>query len=77
MSDIVCAMCGEPWDAYGVYHGDMTSDEAERFLAGEGCPACEFGTIQSAAGDAWAAAESELEWSDDDPMRILDRRGLL
>ena len=77
MSDILCAVCGEPWDAYGVYHGDMTPDEAERFLAGEGCPACEFGAIPSAAGDAWAAAESELEWSDDDPMRILDRRGLL
>ena len=56
---------------------DMTPDEEERFLAGEGCPACVFGAIPSAAGDPLAAAESEMDWSDDDPMRILDRRGLL
>jgi hypothetical protein len=77
MSDILCSVCGEPWDAYGVHHGDMTTDEAERFLSGEGCPACEFGAIPSSGGDVWIAAESELEWSDDDPMDILDRRGLL
>ena len=77
MSDILCAVCGEPWDAYGVGHGDMTPEEAERFLAGVGCPVCECGAISSPAGDPWAAAESELEWSDDDPMDILDRRGLL
>ena len=77
MSDILCAVCGEPWDAYGVQHGDMTPDEAARFLAGAGCPACVFAAIPSPGGDPLAAAESELEWSDDDPMRILDRRGLL
>jgi len=76
MSDIVCSVCGEPWDAYGVRHGDMTPEEAERFLGGEGCPACEFGAIATSAGDPWIAAESELEWSDDDPLDILDRRGL-
>ena len=77
MSDILCSVCGEPWDAYGVGHGDMTPDEKERFLAGRGCPACVFGAIPSSGGDPLAAAESEMEWSDDDPMRILDRRGLL
>ena len=45
MSDIVCAICGEPWDAYGVCHGDMSPDEAKLFLAGEGCPSCGFGTL--------------------------------
>ena len=34
MGDIYCAVCGEPWDAYGVYHGDMTEEEKENFLAG-------------------------------------------
>lgn len=43
MSDISCAKCGEPWDAYGVSHGDMEPEEAERFLNGEGCPSCRFG----------------------------------
>lgn len=42
--DIECALCGEPWDAWGVHHHeDMTKAEARRFLKGEGCPACKFG----------------------------------
>lgn len=44
MSDITCAKCGEPWDSYGVRNGDMTPGERKRFLAGEGCPCCRFGT---------------------------------
>jgi len=40
MGDVHCAKCGEPWDAYGVRHGDMTPEEAKRFWAGEGCPCC-------------------------------------
>ena len=42
--DIKCAKCHEPWDAYGVRHGDMTPEESRRFLKGEGCPGCNFGT---------------------------------
>ena len=44
MSDIYCAKCGEPWDAYGVRHGDMEPLEARKFLASKGCPCCGFGT---------------------------------
>lgn len=44
MSDIYCAKCGEPWDAYGVRHGDMEPNEAEKFRRGQGCPCCGFGT---------------------------------
>ena len=44
MGDINCAKCGEPWDAYGVRNGDMTEEEAKKFLAGEGCPGCGFGS---------------------------------
>jgi hypothetical protein len=43
MGDIICRKCGEPWDAYGVFHGDMTPEERRRFLRGEGCPICDFG----------------------------------
>ena len=43
MSDIYCALCGEPWDAYGVTHGDMEKWEASKFRKGEGCPSCDFG----------------------------------
>lgn len=47
--DIRCPKCGEPWDAYGITHakgeGDLTMTEVNRFLRGEGCPSCHFGTI--------------------------------
>ena len=52
MSDVLCAKCGEPWESYslqkGIYEsgeGDLTKVEAERFLRGEGCPSCAFGTL--------------------------------
>ncbi|MCR6692505.1 MAG: hypothetical protein MRT15_08945 [archaeon YNP-LCB-003-016] len=44
--DYYCSVCGEPWDAYGVRValkggvGDMTREEAERFMKGLGCPCC-------------------------------------
>lgn len=44
MGDILCAKCGEPWDSYGVRHGDMEASAAARFNKGEGCPSCRFGT---------------------------------
>ena len=105
MSDILCSICDEPWDAYGVRHGDMTPDEAKMFLAGEGCPSCGFGNTcprcegtgmepygggpegepcaecggsgRPVGGDPFGAAESELDWSDEDPILILQRRGLM
>lgn len=38
--DILCVKCGEPWDAYGVSHGDMIAWEADMLRRGIGCPAC-------------------------------------
>jgi uncharacterized protein YbaR (Trm112 family) len=38
--DILCVKCGEPWDAYGVNHGDMIAWEADMLRRGIGCPAC-------------------------------------
>ena len=45
--DFSCSVCGEPWDAYGVRlslngspAGDMTKEEAEKFIQGKGCPSC-------------------------------------
>ena len=40
MADIRCRVCGEPWDSYGVYHGDMDDEGRQIFLAGKGCPCC-------------------------------------
>ncbi len=39
--DIKCVVCGEPWDSYGVEHGDMEWWQAQLFRAGAGCPSCE------------------------------------
>lgn len=44
MGDIKCAKCAEPWDAYGVDHGDMTCMGAHKFHHGQGCPSCHWGT---------------------------------
>lgn len=38
--DIICRKCGEPWDAYGARHGDMTPGEYRAFIRGDGCPCC-------------------------------------
>jgi len=38
--DIKCVVCGEPWDAYCVRHGDMLHWEAKLFRQGAGCPSC-------------------------------------
>lgn len=40
MADIKCAICGEPWDAYGARHGDMAPWEFQLFKKGAGCPCC-------------------------------------
>jgi hypothetical protein len=41
MPDILCAICSEPWDYYGVNSGDMNKWEAVLFKLGTGCPCCE------------------------------------
>lgn len=40
IGDITCKVCGEPYDAFGVYHGDMSPAEKTQFLRGKGCPSC-------------------------------------
>lgn len=44
MGDIYCAKCNEPYDAYHVYN-HMSHREKTKFLAGNGCDACRFGTV--------------------------------
>lgn len=41
MADVLCRVCGEPWDAWGANHGDMKWWEYDLFRAGKGCPSCE------------------------------------
>lgn len=67
MSDIRCVVCGEPWNAYGVSHGDMCTWEAKLFRLGAGCPSCE-GTP-----NGWEPKSIfDVENGDEDPIsRIM------
>lgn len=74
MSDILCAVCSEPWDQYGITRGDMTPWEAELFRKGAGCPCCEG----IAPRGAEAALEDHLrsvvmESEDPDSFTLLHR----
>ena len=70
MGDIYCAVCGEPWDAYGVYHGDMTEEEKENFLAGRGCPVCK-GRKPRDINNLVKFLLSVTDGTDEDPVDIL------
>ena len=76
--DLYCARCGEPWDAYGVRHGDLTDEERELFLKGEGCPSCWgeevvsrpfraelMATLHEVLGDDLDGLAAELEDAED------------
>jgi hypothetical protein len=49
MGDLICVKCGELWDSFGITYakgeGDLTMEEVRRFMKGEGCPGCGFGTL--------------------------------
>lgn len=63
MSDIKCVKCGEPWDSYGVNHGDMLPWESKLFKAGAGCPSCE------GVSNGWTPTSVfDIDNGDEDPM---------
>lgn len=39
-NDINCAVCGEPFNQWGLNHGDMKAWETDLFKKGAGCPCC-------------------------------------
>ena len=52
MSDLYCQRCDEPYDVCHVGGGDMDAETedwdgdrkpSQRFISGEGCPACDWG----------------------------------
>ncbi|MDX1421566.1 MAG: hypothetical protein R3322_00410 [Kiloniellales bacterium] len=71
MSDMLCVVCNEPWDAYGARHGDMAKWEYELFRKGAGCPCCEGdrpeGLDESEAAEA-ALRQQIFEPTDDDEV---------
>ena len=42
--DVYCQKCGEPWDVFSLHDiEEETPGGRDRFLNGEGCPACDWG----------------------------------
>ena len=39
VGDIICAVCGEPWDYYELRH-EMCGDVMRMVMRGVGCPCC-------------------------------------
>lgn len=72
MSDIRCAVCGEPWDQWGANHGDMKWWEYDLFKAGAGCSACEGDTgqhqnVEVEDGDALVEHVRSIVMNAEDP----------
>jgi hypothetical protein len=69
--DVICAQCGEPFDYYGIYHGDFEKEDIEPFLRGEHCPCCK-GYPERRTGEYWDEHFSSLLEATDDPDAVLD-----
>lgn len=72
MGDIICRICGEPWDAYGVRNGDMDGAEAKDFLAGRDCPCCGFGKKATGRTHEDQFLSNLTEETDEDPIMLLN-----
>jgi hypothetical protein len=71
MGDMICKVCGEPWDAYGVRH-DFTAAERTFFLNGKGCPCCK-GKSDKPKPDIETVVWSHVNNQDTDPLETIDR----
>lgn len=60
--DVKCLICGEPWDYWGLYHGDVQAWEADAIRDGRGCPAC-----HGHSDEGYQPTRlSDFEWGDED-----------
>jgi hypothetical protein len=70
MGDIRCRVCGEPWEAYYVFH-EMTAEERKDFLAGKHCPSCKNKPVQLHSYN-YEFLQDLADNTDRDPMEILE-----
>ena len=84
MGDIICKVCGEPWDAYAVYEslridgdGDMSMKEAKMLTGGRGCPSCKGkrpkGADKKKLEEEFLSSITDSENTDEDPVEVLSR----
>ena len=75
--DVTCAQCGEPWEYYGIDHGDFEPEDIEPFLKGECCPCCNThperrqSVDEAGTGKFMEEHFATLLEATDDPDRIL------
>lgn len=72
MGDMLCKICGEPWDSYGVRH-DFTAAERVRFYNGKGCPCCKGKVPEGGSPDLEKVVWSHVNNQDTDPLITIDR----
>jgi hypothetical protein len=71
MSQIICRICGEPYDVTGglhYSHSDMPSFQFEQFIRGRGCPCCQGeaeATEEQKSARTWAWCRSVHSASDE------------
>ena len=81
MADIICRVCGEPWDSTGGLHhshSDLTWWQYKQLIHGMGCPCCggEYPEHTDTEArndifDRWESSIVNLAEDDIDPVRDL------
>lgn len=85
MQDIHCKQCGEPYSTYSLRHEvseweDQPDDAYDRFMAGEGCPTCDWGEKAGDVSLSRTESQAELDTrhledimrnSDEDPLKFF------
>ena len=70
--DVICAQCGEPWEYYGIHHGDFEQEDIEPFLKGENCPCCKIHPDKQQAGHYMEKHFHSLLDATDDIAEFID-----
>jgi type II secretory ATPase GspE/PulE/Tfp pilus assembly ATPase PilB-like protein len=72
MRDVVCGECGEPWEYYYLTH-ELTEDEKEDVLRGNGCQACSWGSSDRATGEYQLERVQSIQQNTDlDPVKYAN-----
>jgi hypothetical protein len=86
MPDIHCRRCREPWDLFGIPHSaggygndedyDMTVEEAQKMMRGEGCPCCIGKEVPKEQTEAALEATLGDVLEHEDPDTLIEEMGL-
>jgi len=73
--DIICVVCGEPYETYYVYH-EMDATERDRLLSGKGCTSCKGIKPEGRTENDQFTAIGHNVLTSEDPDAVLDKLGL-